>query len=58
MVLTTTEFDTIATISTPPGEGGISIVALVVRTHSMLPKALSWEKPPDKVAINTISMVI
>ncbi len=28
MVLTTTEFDTIAAISTPPGEGGISIVRI------------------------------
>ena len=28
MTVTTTEFDTIAAISTPPGEGGISIIRL------------------------------
>ena len=28
MAVTTTEFDTIAAISTPPGEGGISIIRL------------------------------
>lgn len=46
MVLTTTEFDTIAAISTPPGEGGISIVRISgEEALDVAKKCLSRQEP-------------
>lgn len=55
MVLTTTEFDTIAAISTPPGEGGISIVRVSGEEALDVAKKLYRGKNLDKVATNTIN---
>ncbi len=46
MVLTTTEFDTIAAISTPPGEGGISIIRISgEEAFDVAKKNLSGKEP-------------
>ncbi|MCV3739987.1 tRNA uridine-5-carboxymethylaminomethyl(34) synthesis GTPase MnmE [Lentilactobacillus hilgardii] len=55
MVLTTTEFDTIAAISTPPGEGGISIVRISGEEALDVAKNVYRGKNLDKVASNTIN---
>ncbi len=55
MVLTTTEFDTIAAISTPPGEGGISIVRISGEEAIDVAKKLYRGKNLDTVASNTIN---
>lgn len=55
MVLTTTEFDTIAAISTPPGEGGISIVRISGEEALDVAKKIYRGKNLDKVASNTIN---
>ena len=55
MVLTTTEFDTIAAISTPPGEGGISIVRISGEEAVDVAKKIYRGKNLDKVASNTIN---
>ncbi len=55
MALTTTDFDTIAAISTPPGEGGISIVRISGDDAIKVADKLYRGKNLDKVASNTIN---
>ncbi|AQW21163.1 tRNA modification GTPase [Lentilactobacillus curieae] len=55
MVLTTTELDTIAAISTPPGEGGISIIRVSGEEALNVAEKLYRGKDISKVASNTIN---
>lgn len=55
MVLTTTEFDTIAAISTPVGQGGISIIRISGDDAIKVAKKLYHGKDLDKVDSNTIN---
>ncbi len=55
MVLTTTEFDTIAAISTPVGQGGISIIRISGDDAIKVAKNLYRGKNLDKVETNTIN---
>ncbi|WP_203663702.1 tRNA uridine-5-carboxymethylaminomethyl(34) synthesis GTPase MnmE [Lacticaseibacillus sp. 53-4] len=55
MAQTVTEYDTIAAISTPPGEGAISIVRLSGETAVQTANKLFKGKDLTKVATNTIN---
>ncbi|MBW1604984.1 tRNA uridine-5-carboxymethylaminomethyl(34) synthesis GTPase MnmE [Lactobacillus sp. Sy-1] len=55
MALTTTEFDTIAAISTPPGEGGIAIVRVSGEDAMKVITAIYRGKDLNKVASHTIN---
>lgn len=55
MAQTVTEYDTIAAISTPPGEGAISIVRLSGETAVATANKLFKGKDLTKVATNTIN---
>lgn len=55
MVLTTTDFDTIAAISTPPGEGGISIIRISGDDAVEVAQRLYRGKNLTKVDTNTIN---
>lgn len=55
MVLTTTELDTIAAISTPPGEGGISIIRISGEEALDVAEKLYRGKNLASVASNTIN---
>lgn len=53
--LTTADFDTIAAISTPPGEGGISIVRMSGKDAFKIIKKIYRGKNLDQVASDTIN---
>ena len=53
--LTTQDFDTIAAISTPPGEGGISIVRMSGKDAFKIIKKMYRGKDLDQVATDTIN---
>ncbi len=53
--LTTQDFDTIAAISTPPGEGGISIVRMSGKNAFRIIKKIYRGKNLDRVATDTIN---
>lgn len=53
--MTPTEFDTIAAISTPPGEGGISIIRLSGEEAIPVAKKIFKGKNLEKVASHTIN---
>ncbi|CAM2743629.1 tRNA uridine-5-carboxymethylaminomethyl(34) synthesis GTPase MnmE [Fructilactobacillus fructivorans] len=55
MALTTTDYDTIAAISTPPGEGGISIVRISGSDAMKVAEKIYRGKNLAKVASNTIN---
>ncbi|UQS87237.1 tRNA uridine-5-carboxymethylaminomethyl(34) synthesis GTPase MnmE [Nicoliella spurrieriana] len=55
MALTTTEFDTIAAISTPPGEGGIAIVRISGEDAMKVITAIYRGKNLNQVASHTIN---
>src|SRR3712207_3365157 len=53
--MTPTEFDTIAAISTPPGEGGISIIRLSGEEAIPVAQKIFKGKNLEKVASHTIN---